>query len=466
MALLLWACVVVIASGAVRNIRLRKEIESLPGIVWLLLMAVPFLYQLPEFAEPYRSVQALGISVIGFAIVAGDYWSGSRHQLDEREITEVAVFGDARLYGLLFFVFAAYHLSLLDNIPVIEKLFGSNQSDRALQWMREETSKLLPVTDLLKYVFTWNVNIFAPVAILLLLAKRKYVWAAVVMAAAVGYSIMSLAKVPVFLLLLILLVALLRSSSLRVRYRIYLAGTLVVIPVAWHASNFLVHHPLSVLNYKAETEVIARLEFAEDDPRADLTMGDHTRLRPREEHDALTFAEKRYNYFVYRLFLGPSDVSSRWYQYFPKESGGFIGLSGLTNETRKVAGMHPARRVGKWAYTDRFPDRYLQTAQAYASVDADAYGRFGIPGIFVAGILVLGIRILLRWLLNASPVSQAAYSVGLVLYALLWPMASVQAVFVSNGLLLVLVLMAVVKFATGFKRANRDQGKLRGQAPG
>ena len=432
-----------------------REIELLPSLGWLLLMVVPFLVQYEYFPEPYRRVQTIGVIVVGAFILLGDMLTSTQkfRECDAEHLP--ALLMDGRTYAVIFALLAAYHLSILDKIPFLERITMDTPDEAALQWMREKTSKLLDVPDFMKYVFTWAVNIFSPLSIALLAFQKRYGWLLVTSAMALIYALMSLAKVPVFLLVITLMVVFLRTITLHTRYRMYGFSVALMLIVAWHATEFLSTHPYSVMNYQVSDKEIGQLQLSPKDPRTSFTRGDHLRMLPKNTPIEFSAVQKVYNYYVYRLFLGPADVSSRWYQYFPDVSGELAGFAALTPATRRDAAQHPARRVGKWAYVDRFPERYLETAQAYASVDADAYGRWGVPGVFGAGILILILRFASKSLLVDVPVTQVLYASALVLMALLWPMASMQAVLVANGLAPILFAMAVIALVLCRKRGRK-----------
>jgi hypothetical protein len=446
----------------------KNDIELLPSLSWLFLMVLPFWAQFDTFPDTSRLVQAFGVVFIGTCLLIGDsvvlrLASNQRvgmHPSANRWVS------DFRVYALLLILIAVYHLSLLDYIPLVEKYLHRVGDARELSLMREQTSKLLPVHSLTKYIFTWAVNIVAPLAIVLAWSKGRYLLAAALLGFALMYAAMSLAKVPLFLLGIILLVVFLQRVPFSKRLGAYVAGLLLLVPVVWDAYSFFVHSASSVLNYKATPEIIAGLNLSNSDPRAQLTIGDHSRLRPVELDTALGTRERLYNYYAYRLFLGPADVSSRWYQYFPAVSGQYIGLQGLTPADReRSAETHPARRVGAWAYGARFPDKYLDTAQAYASVDADAYARFGSIGILGAGLFVLALRLLLKRLRGTCVLEQTLYAVGLVLFALLWPLASLQAVLLSNGLAVVIGLMLLANWLARRRRVVAEEPWRRFRSP-
>jgi hypothetical protein len=420
-----------------------KDVELLPSLSWFVLMVLPFWVQFESFPETSKSVQAFAVGFVGICLLIGDSLPVRPAGTERTGLLEFdGWLRDFRLYGVFLIVLALYHLSLLDQIPLVEKYIGRVHDARELSWMREQTSKLLAVSSLTKYVFTWLVNIAAPLAIVLAWRSGRRIWALAFFAFAVMYAAMSLAKVPLFLLGIILLVTFWQQVAFAKRLAAYVAILLLFIPVSWDAYSFFVTSPYSVFNYRASPAAVAALNLRETDPRARLTIGDHSRLMPIEADSALGTRERVYNYYTYRLFLSPIDVSSRWYQYFPSVSGRHIGLQGLRPADReRSAETHPARLVGAWAYGARFPDKYLETAQAYASVDADAYARFGLAGIIGVGVIVIALRLTLKRLKTSGAFGQILYAIGLVLSGLLWPMASIQAALVSNGLGVVIILM-------------------------
>jgi len=455
----LFSFVVAYTMGIAWNIFRKNDVEMLPSLIWLLLMVVPFVVQFDTFPENRRLIQAFGVMFIGICLLVGDSINVGQ-VAQETKVSPLLGrwLGNYWLYAVLFLIMAVYHLSLLSHIPLVAKYVYGVVDSRELSQMREETSKLLVVPALLKYAFTWTVNIIAPLAVVLAIRQRHYSWALSFIGLAGLYAAMSLAKAPLSILAIVLIATLVYRGTYRRRLYGYLAMTLLCAPIVWDAHNFFVSNPLSIFNWKPVPEAVAALGLPEDDPRKQLTIGDRSRLMPLQasNESPLTAREKAYNYYAYRVFLGPADVSSRWYQFYPAYSAGFVGLQGLTFAGQAHAESHPARRVGKWAYTERFPDKYLETVQAYASVDADAYARFGVVGVIAAGVILVVLRLLLKVFRVTSYLSETLYVIGLVLYGLLWPMASLQAVLVSNGLVVVLGMMFLIWCESGYKFKRID----------
>jgi hypothetical protein len=395
-----------------------------------------------------RSIQAFGVAFIGICLMLGDSVNVKPSNLYRNETSEQKSFiSDYRIYVVLFIVIASCHLILLKHIPLWEKYVNKISDAKILLSMREHTSKFLSVPDVVKYLFNWIGNISGPIGVILLILKRKYIRSAVFFLLALVYAKMSLAQIPLIILITAIIVLLLGRNPYNKRIKIYTVSAVVAVPIFLGSTVFLIWSPNSIFNYEPSQIEANSLSLPQNDPRSVLTIGDKTRLRSElYGNTKLPFLQSRCNYYLYRIFLVPIEVSSRWYQYFSGVSGEFIGLEGLTPGTRGKQYVHPSQRVGNWSYTSRFPKYYSETIHAYASIDADAYARFGTVGIVVAGVLVFLIRFGMKVLLGNTTMSPILYSLGIVMLALLLPIASLQAILIANGLFIVLLLMAADKY--------------------
>ncbi|WP_291515380.1 hypothetical protein [Bdellovibrio sp. ArHS] len=433
------------ALGLIWNFFRKNDLEILPSFLWLLLMVLPFWVQFDSFPSVSIANQMTGIVFIGTCLLVADSIkikpnSGANKLMPAAE----KFFSSYWLYAGLFILITSYHMSLIPHIPLIEKYLHGVTDPTELSRMREDTSKLLNVSSLLKFLFNWAANILAPVSIVLALRKKKYLLAVLFFIMAALYAVMSLAKTQMVFLGIVIILSIFFQMPFKKRLLGYLVLLILMSPFLYQGYDFLTHSPLSVMNWQASQAEIDQLKLSPEDPRSRFTPGDHSRLAPLDLEKRLSASERVYNYTFYRVFLGPADVSSRWYQYFPEHSDGFIGLQGLKSKDREnAAKTHPARLVGHWAYTERFPNRYLETVQAYASVDADAYARFGIFGIVLAGVLVLVLRILLKVFRDGSELGESLYVIALVLMGLWWSSASVQAILLAQGVLPILALLCL-----------------------
>ena len=167
------------------------------------------------------------------------------------------------------------------------------------------------------------------------------------------------------------------------------------------------------------------------------------------------------NRLIYRAVLTPADVAHRWYLFFSESYNGKIGLlleidypsgSGVTNRV-------PSNVIGIWAYQSRFPDKYIDSTSAYASADADAFARFGFVGIAIVALTVLAWRVIMAVISYKLPVVQPLGVIALFYVAALMPHASLQAIFISQGVLTLSLLIMLVGWVArgsvyGYKNEN------------
>lgn len=109
------------------------------------------------------------------------------------------------------------------------------------------------------------------------------------------------------------------------------------------------------------------------------------------------------------------------------------------------AQIHPAQLIGIKEFHARFPEKYPIETYAYASFDADAYARWGLPGLIFVALLYSGMRLSLAVVDPAnSAASGAFYAAGIILLAGLPATASMQSILIAHGFpLLVLLALAI-----------------------
>lgn len=436
-----------------------KWLEFLPSIVWTALIVVPFWGQKHLFNQHHVAPQALGVSLIGFALLVGD-WYASRQSLPRMKGLGKR-FSTLALLGLLTVPVGLQvaHLSLMPHVPLIAEWkeqrrlatlpsvthHDLEESQARLSQMREDASKRLKVSPL--FVFLCQIAaLLSPLLVCLLWRERHWALALAYFVFSLFYSRATLAKGPLFTNVLTygLLIYASLSESLRkgVNRLVLVVGTVALV----FAAQFLILDPLSVLNYRATGPVIPTAPPAVGELA--FTLSDHNRAMDEKTYEQLLTPtprrrfERRVNEFTYRMLLTPSEVSHRWYTYFPAKHD-FLGIYGLTPASRREPGYrHPSNTVGVWAYVQRFPTHYLDSVHAYASADADAYARFGIAGLLLVALLVLTIRVVMAWLRTGSTLANSVYLTTLLILSTTLPAASLQAILVAQALIpLLLILM-------------------------
>jgi hypothetical protein len=412
----------------VRKLRMHGVMDLLPSLGWMTLMVLPFMGERSNFAESGLPPQTFGVFFMAAVLLAGDHFAACRRRIvmpfSGTSMTALMVVCAVVLAGL-----QGLHLFLMPQIPLLEWLHRSPQS---LTVMRENSSKLLAIPPVLTYAFHASLVFLAPLTLTLALIRRKYAVAAAVFAIALFYSQATLAKGPgsIFMAVSgIMCFAVLRPD--RQRGLCKWLG-LAALPVVLCGAFFLIFNPASVLNFRtADPSSSARRLAMPDVPDQPFTLADHARF---SSNDTLNPAQAILNKMFYRTFLGPIDVSHRWYLYYPGINHGFMGLYGLTSETRNSPTYrHPANRVGQWAYLHRFPEQYWPTLSAYASVDADAYSRFGCLGIAGAGLLLLAFRLLSGIYRLSGQLGDALHAAIALILGIMLPMASLPAALIIQG---------------------------------
>jgi hypothetical protein len=175
-----------------------------------------------------------------------------------------------------------------------------------------------------------------------------------------------------------------------------------------------------------------------------LSVGDIDRIQePGTELMAPSTLGADLDVYVYRAALVPMEVSNRWYMFFPGVSGGYRGIDDILFWRRPGNWVHPATAVAAWAYAERFPKRYLPSARAYASIDADAYAHGGLWIVMLVSILFAAIRAALGWIRTPDLIGSSVYGVSLALFSFLPFQASLQALLVAQGAGLCLAILVI-----------------------
>lgn len=418
--------------------------ESVPGVMWFCLMTLPFAVQWPYFVAGPRETQAVGIMITGAALMLGDFIkirrTNAKTVLLDNGVNENTLINRLMnnyiVYAALFGAIALYHLAHISEVPLLEKyIYHADLS--TLKEMRENSSKLLDVPLVFKYMFTWATGIIAPLGFLLMLKRKLYLRAFLFIILALLYARITMALLPGLYMLFTVCFAAALEWRPGISKKIIIPLAVIIALFLVKAGLFLAAGPYSLFRYQADPARFTA--FSDGDPRNTSTIPDNFRLVPQ---DKLSFVEKNINYVVYRFFLVPAEVSGKWYQFYPEIGGGYTGFRDLSPGGRGQGFVHPSNAVGRWAYEQKHPQMYLASVNAYASVDADAHARMGMPGVLLAGLVLLGFRLSIKKIRVNSLIGRSLYSIVVVQLALLPVQASLPAILVAQGMLLVLLLMA------------------------
>ena len=423
------------------------RMEFAPSVGWFCLMALPLACQYPAMHPLARDLQMGLVAVVTILMLAAD-WLAYRIGATRRPATAIVRPGGGLWFiGLCFAGPIAIHLALMPNYPLLAWLANHDLDYEVLMRMRDASAKFLEVPSLVKYSFNWALFIFAPVFITVSWVHGHRVLAAAALLLAGFYASVTLAKLPLAMLLTACVFAL---CVLPNRARRPLAWVLAVVALAGSLLaaaivGFGVMDRLAADAARSAPAAVADMKA--DDPRRATSIGDYFRLPVDASSDHRNSLVRGVEYALYRGWLTPSDVSNRWYQYYTYVASEPLGLAFLAPGPRSETTQTPSRLVGVWAYQARFPQRYNSSISANASFDADAFAHAGVAGVAIALLLLVAARVSAAWLLTPGAVSMGAYGVMLGLLAMLPSSASLQAIFGANGLAIVPLVLLGTRIA-------------------
>ncbi|NBX65486.1 MAG: hypothetical protein EBQ96_00605 [Proteobacteria bacterium] len=433
-----------------------RSFALVPSLGWLSFMALPFLVLWAYFPEPYRMIHAQGCLIVGTLLLLADL--GAFFYLHKRigqdtHATMTPAFLNFVAWGAsaLLIAIAAYHLMAAESIPLIDRLFGNGDAGEYLA-ERNKFQRDLPVPFFLRYLINFNVYIFGSLALVLhwLYGRRRV--AITIAVAIVIYSVLSTAKLPA--MMAVVIITGLFAMHLCERYdwlRKTFFGT-YILGMALVGLFYVLAAP-KIITYYAH----APFESASpDDPRRVTSIGDFIRS---PEADVVSkqraFVYRKVEYLVYRIFLTPVEVSDRWYQYFSYAQKTPEPLSSLLGRAAGSDTPHPSVRVGHWAYHEKFPSKYMPDVHAYGSLDADAFAYGGLKAVLIAGLIFGLVRFAFAVFHTPNPIAETLHITALILMMAIPASGSLPALLAPHGLAALLLIMMGVWIWTGLHNRRR-----------
>jgi hypothetical protein len=420
--------------------------EFSPSISWFFLMTVPFLYQYEYFNYLGRATQFSSVFFISIFFFINDFYCAKSKYFASNHLK----FSKSAFFDALSFVFIlalATHLFLMPNIPFLDVIFNSKAlSSHDIGILRENSSKLLGVPQIFKYFFNWLIIIFCPISIVyfFLSARRKIAFTYLFFL--VFYCISTTSKFPLFQFassLFFIFIFNFRKFNF-----VFLNLIKWSLPLFFIALFFLLSTKGTDQKFLLNKDYynVSVSKFLDNDPRRSFSLADNYRSNYPHSDNKFDL-----NYFVYRVWLTPADVSNRWFQFFSTFS---IGFANFWPFNRQSDIFTPAQSVGRWAFKDKFPDRYLDTVSANASFDADAFSRFGIFGVIIGALILAFFRYLSSALITKNPFSLLSYCIILSMLTILPFISSLQAIIGSHGLFIPILIMMYFKFFANYSKRS------------
>ena len=324
------------------------------------------------------------------------------------------------------------HVVMSGEIPILKIVAGSSTKEALPD--REHFNKEIPKFS--AYLFQYVLTVFGPLLFGILVASRRYFVSGAVLLWCLAYAASSGAKWPT--LIFLFTSALLAISIRSLRWRAILPILAVVTGIAFFVAATRLSATLSDWATKGgakEQLEVLRL-------RGPVSVGDIHRLA--EALNGPTEFGRSADYLIYRVYLGPVEVASRWYEFYPAVYGSYLGFAGILRQT--TDGRAPSNIIGVEVYRKRFPNRYLDSTSAYASIDADARAHGGIPGIIAAGLCLFLFRVLARFG-SKTRLGRISQTAQLAIYTTVPFQGSLQAILISQGVLALLLIQVASKWS-------------------
>jgi hypothetical protein len=436
----------------------ERSFALLPALGWITLINIPFLMAWPYYPEPYRSLHITGICIVSGFLLMSDFISflflkkTTAQTFDYTQHTQLMNYATWSVTGILFLIIA-YHLSHVDTIPLFEILLNhADKSSAAIE--RNAFQRDMPIPFYMRYLINFNPYIFGALAITLhWLAGRKRTSISIALLI-IGYSLLSTAKIPVLLSLMIIAMLIGQYGFKRIRYlpHVFFAAYIGVIIGIIGFYKFVLP---DVINRSTDYVFIAT---GPTDPRTAHAPSDY--FRTPEFHEASlkqTGMPRNFEYFMYRAILTPADAASRWYQYFSYVQKSPETFASMMGRALKNGFVHPCLKVGDWGYHQKFPDKYETIPNTYASLDADAFAYGGLKSVVFVAVLFAVLRMCFALFHTNTPFSQTLHMTGLVILTITPANASLQAILAPHGILPILGLMGVIWLWLYFKNKQAQK---------
>ena len=389
----------------------RITIASFWYLTYLAMIFFPAFYIFRDQPGPYRSTFLIAVESVLITVPLGWYWatSGSaflqaetdsyfRRQVEDVRATPQLYRGLVALLAISILLTILYLLEVR-TIPLLY-LFGNFGDFWELMLLREESFKLL--NSPLSYFYAVNRDVLFPflitASLIAFLRTRHRQWLILLLLTlgfGIFYASLTLAKAPVATIFLMMMIAgYLFSGG-------YLSRTLVAAGLI-----LIFAFPIFVVVSVARPE-------------------DHVGV------------EGAFAAVAERLFYLPAEVVYFYFEVFPGQMHYLHGssidkLTWLTGQPY----FNTANYVGRYAYPE-----YYETVNANGAFVANLNADFGLPGVFLGGVLAGYIMQKMHiFLVRARKTIPNVASYGFLIFAF-WTLHSspLPIVLASGGALLVLI---------------------------
>lgn len=417
--------------------RKQNYFQVLPSTVWVAIMLIPFSLLQKYFSFDTATKQGVAISLVAIVLQASDYLAiklVSRNWAIQPSNYTLKIDYLFRVALILSILIPIIHYAIAKQIPLLHQISGKYSPERIADF-RENYIKLLNVPFYLKIIPNLVFTIFGPYSLIILVARKKYIWAFTLFAWCAFYALSSSADLPIVILLATTLLGSFRFLATRI---VKVVAVIISIVIGFTIfSGF-------ALTQSIETSLRPCITQSQ----SISTPGDKWRSCAGTN---VVWFNRVSDRVGYRVFLTPIEVSNLWYEYYQSESSEPRSLRSVFNRDLSKS---PANVIGNWSFVNKFPGKYKTSNASYSSIDADAFSfgwQFFI--IMLLGLFFMRLSAIWKFKHHSSEISILS---GFIISQLsIFPFqSSIQAILLSQGLLLILVLYFVQIIILHFRQGN------------
>jgi hypothetical protein len=413
----------------------KAWLEILPSIFWFFFMSLPYFF-LTNFLNGYFQLdQFLGIFSITTAMFIGDvigiqYYrnKGEKSQFSDyvpiKRETRVKL--AAAIHGVLFLIPLAQIL-MTGSLPIKIFLF-SNNSGFDLANARQAFTKGSNLPILIDLLIAWYIPLISALCLFFLwrlgYKKSSILWFHLI----IVYSIFGLEKAPLVFFVLTIFI----STSL-ISHKFAKIRLIFTLAIFFMLSSLNVIAQVYISDINVDKNFLGSKEFQTSKLLGIITPSDTFRFDELPD----TNVPKPIMNIVYRTTLTPIDVSFRYYQYYSQDK---ISNRNLVEVFTYRESPKSTNIVGNWAFTQRFPNKYSEYIDAYASIDADSFSLIGSRGFLIVGLILVLLRYFFAKLETGILIGKYIYGMSIAFFSYLPFQGGLQSMLVSKGLLILLLI--------------------------
>ena len=392
-----------------------------PSITWIFFMVLPFLLNLDYLTKTRQ--QATGILIFLVAFICSDFISFKKAQPAKRIIRTNLNFPNWLFAVLCCFIFIVplFHFLLVGDLPFLHVLFDDKALNDIIIERYQFNRGAIPYW--FAIISNYVLYLLGPFVLLITFIKKYFLRLVLVASWLTFYAVSSGAKSPLIFSGIIFLFMVFNT--------IWVKHTRIVNAIVLTLFLFT-----SISGIALGIKALSELEKCP--VPSGVVKSPANILRSCVGEESEISINSLSNTAGYRVFLVPVEVSNHWYDNYSTEGIEKNSLADLINREQE---MKPANDIAQKYYGKFWPKNYGKTTNANGSVDAEAFAYGGLPLIFIIASMMFFFRLLISLFRRNSFLGQALEGAGIAFLSFLPNSASLPAILVPNGFLLILLFV-------------------------